>query len=161
MRESRAKENNSIHGISALHCWGLSNIFTTGCRRVKCSKRKKERMKNLECPHIVQSNDICYSGPFYANLITCSNAFCETPSSFEDTPTTHVIWLVFYMRYQPSPIIGADQNVPVIWWGGDSLRWNDNMGHLKTDSWITGFCWQKKKRKKRGPISANTGAIAV
>lgn len=39
----------------------------------------------------VQFNEICYSGPFYTHLITRSNRFCETPSPFEDPPTTHVI----------------------------------------------------------------------
>lgn len=102
-------------------------------RRAKCSGRGKKS----EGRHTVQSNEICYSGPFYTHLITRSNRFCETPSPFEDTPTTHVIWLVFYMRYQPGPIMRADHNVPVIWWGGDSVRWNHNFGQLKTDRWIS------------------------
>lgn len=62
----------------------------------------------------VQFNEICYSGPFYTHLITRSNRFRETPSPFEDPPTTHVIWLVFYMRYQPRPITSTGHNVPVI-----------------------------------------------
>lgn len=44
----------------------------------------------------------------------------------------------------------ADQNVPVIWWGGDSVRWNHNLGQLKTDPWISGShnALLKKKKKK-------------
>lgn len=103
-------------------------------RRAECSGRGE----TSEGRHTVRSNEICYSGPFYTHLITRSNRFCETPSPFEDTPTTHVIWLVFYMRYQPRPIMRADHNVPVIRWAGDSVRWNHNLGQLKTDPWLTG-----------------------
>lgn len=105
-------------------------------RWAKCSGREKKS----EGRHTVRSNEICYSGPFYTRLITRSNRFCETPSPFEDTPTTHVIWLVFYMRYQPRPIMRADHNVPVIRLGGGSgsVRWNHNLGQLKTDPWISG-----------------------
>lgn len=137
-RAQEKKGYNSISDLSALHystnkhrC--LFKIHRKS-RRVKCSGRGKKS----EGRHTVQSNEICYSGPFYTHLITRSNRFCETPSPFEDTPTTHVIWLVFYMRYQPRPIMRADHNVPVIWWGGDSVRWNHNLGQLKTDRWISG-----------------------
>lgn len=44
--------------------------------------------KKSECGHTVQSNEICYSGPVYTHLITCTNRYCETQSTFEDTPTT-------------------------------------------------------------------------
>lgn len=86
-------------------------------QEVQMSKMLRKGKKS-EGRHTVRSNEICYSGPFYTHLITRSNRFCETPSPFEDTPTTHVIWLVFYMRYQPRPIMRADHNVPVIRLGG-------------------------------------------
>lgn len=129
--------HNRISDLSALH-------YGTNKRRCLLKftgspdEQNAQEGKKSEGRHTVQSNEICYSGPFYTHLITRSNRFCETPSPFEDTPTTHVIWLVFYMRYQPRPIMRADHNVPVIQWGGDSVRRNHNLGQLKTDPWISG-----------------------
>lgn len=137
-REHRRRGYNCISDLSALH-------YSTNKRRCLLKftgspdeQNAQEGGKKSEGRHTVQSNEICYSGPFYTHLITRSNRFCETPSPFEDTPTTHVIWLVFYMRYQPRPIMRADHNVPVIRWGGDSVRRNHNLGQLKTDPWISG-----------------------
>lgn len=112
-------------------------VFFFKHRKSRWAKWAGRKTKS-DCKHTIQPSEDCNSGLFYTHLITCSNRFSETPSPFEDTPTTHVIWLVFYMRYQPRPIMRADQNVPVIWWGGDSLRWNHKLGQLKTDLWISG-----------------------
>lgn len=135
-REHRRTGYNSISDISALHYCTTDAFYNS--QEVQTSKMLRKG-KNNEGRHTVQSNEICYSGRFYTHLITRSNRFCETPSPFKDTPTTHVIWLVFYMRYQPRPIMRADHNIPVIRWGGDSVRWNHNLGQLKTDHWISGF----------------------
>lgn len=104
-------------------------------------ERQREQERNIRGGRAVQSNEICYSGPFYTHLITRSNRFCETPSPFEDTPTTHVIWLVFYVRYQPGQLWELTTMFQSFDWGwmegwrwqGDSLRWNHNLGQLKTD----------------------------
>lgn len=50
----------------------------------------------------------------------------------------------------------ADHNVPVIRWGGDPVRWNHNLGQLKTDPWISGShnaLLKKKKEEKKKRVA--------